>query len=125
MMPTQPTSDPAPRSPLPGFRPEYEHIALYAPGTEACAIDMSDTVNLWGTPPAALDALREAAVTPLVAHYPALYNAALKAPLGADAGRQPGEIVTGCGLDDVLDCAMRAFARPGGVVAHAAPTFSM
>jgi histidinol-phosphate aminotransferase len=57
--------------------------------------------------------------------YPALYNAELKAPIAAYAGVRPEEIVTGCGSDDVIDCALRAFAEPGGVVAHAAPTFSM
>jgi histidinol-phosphate aminotransferase len=106
-------------------RPGYEAIALYAPGTEACAVDVSDSVNLWGVPPAALDALRDAAVEATVARYPALYNAELKAPLAAYAGVRPEEIVTGCGSDDVLDCAIRAFAREGGTVAHAAPTFSM
>lgn len=114
-----------PRAPSPGTRPGYDQIALYAPGTAPCAVDVSDTVNLWGAPPAALEALRDAAVTAMVAHYPALYNADLKAPLAAYAGVPADAVVTGCGSDDVLDCAMRAFARPGGLVAHAAPTFSM
>jgi histidinol-phosphate aminotransferase len=61
----------------------------------------------------------------MVAHYPALYNAELREPLAVYAGVAPNEIVTGCGSDDVLDCAIRAFAQPNGVVAHAAPTFSM
>jgi len=121
---------PAPRSPLPArdalqTRPGYEEIPLYAPGTSPCAIDMSDTVSLWGAPPAALDALRDAAATATVSHYPALYNAELKAPLAEYVGVRPDEIVTGCGSDDVLDCAVRAFAMPNGILAHAAPTFSM
>jgi histidinol-phosphate aminotransferase len=86
---------------------------------------MSDTVSLWGAPPAALDALRAASTTAYVSHYPGLYNADLKAPLAEYAGVRPEEIVTGCGSDDVLDCAVRAFAMPDGVLAHAAPTFSM
>lgn len=113
------------RAPSPEPRPGYGQIALYAPGTAPAAVDVSDTINMWGTPPAALHALREAAVTAMVAHYPALYNADLKAPLAAYAGVRDDEIVTGCGSDDVLDCAMRAYAVPNGVVAHAAPTFSM
>jgi histidinol-phosphate aminotransferase len=88
-------------------------------------VDASDTVNLWGAPPDALAALREAATVAMVAHYPALYNAELRAPLAEYAGVRPGEVVTGCGSDDVLDCAIRAFGEPGGVLAHAAPTFSM
>ena len=108
----------------PTTRPGYDGIALYAPGTAPCTTDASDTVNLWGAPPAALGALRDASVTQMVAHYPALYNADLKGPLAAYAGVEPDEIMTGCGSDDVLDCAVRAFAR-GGVLAHASPTFSM
>jgi histidinol-phosphate aminotransferase len=106
-------------------RPGYEEIPLYAPGTAPCPIDFSDTINLWGAPPAALDALREAATTALVAHYPALYNGELRAPIAAYAGVAEEHVVTGCGSDDVLDCAVRAFAMPNGVLAHAAPTFSM
>ncbi|GJG86107.1 putative phenylalanine aminotransferase [Gemmatimonadetes bacterium T265] len=115
-------STPAPRA-------GYDAIPLYAPATggdaEApCVADASDTVNLWGAPPDALAALR--AVPPeALFTYPALYNADLKAPLAAYAGAAPDEVVTGCGSDDVIDCALRAFAEPGGVVAHAAPTFSM
>jgi histidinol-phosphate/aromatic aminotransferase/cobyric acid decarboxylase-like protein len=60
-----------------------------------------------------------------VSTYPALYNAELKAPIARYAGVGPEHVVTGCGSDDVIDCALRAFGEPGGVVAHAAPTFSM
>ncbi|GLC24467.1 pyridoxal phosphate-dependent aminotransferase [Roseisolibacter agri] len=108
----------------PPTRAGYERIPLYAPGTAPCATDVSDTINLWGAPPAAVAAVRASTVE-TIAHYPALYNAELKAPLAAYAGVAPDEIVTGCGSDDVIDCALRAFAEPGGIVAHAAPTFSM
>ena len=115
---------------VPPARAGYEQIPLYAPSAGGahdvvpCTADLSDTVNLWGAPPAALDALRAAAPA-TVSTYPALYNAELKAPLAAYAGVRPDEVVTGCGSDDVIDCALRAFAEPGDVVAHAAPTFSM
>jgi histidinol-phosphate aminotransferase len=114
---------------VPPARDGYDQIPLYAPSTGGdalvpCTADLSDTVNLWGAPPAALVALREAGPE-TVSTYPALYNAELKAPIAAYAGVRPEEVVTGCGSDDVIDCALRAFAAPGGVVAHAAPTFSM
>ena len=107
-------------------RPDYAGIPVYAPlGADAsCAVDVSDTTNLWGAPPAALAALRDTAAEQ-VARYGALYASDLKGPLAGYAGVAPHEIVTGCGSDDVLDCAIRAFGEPGGVVAHAAPTFSM
>ncbi|MGZ8457743.1 MAG: pyridoxal phosphate-dependent aminotransferase, partial [Gemmatirosa sp.] len=108
----------------PSTRPGYEKIPLYAPGTAPCTTDVSDTINLWGAPPAALAAVR-ASTMETIAHYPALYNATLKAPIAAYAGVAADEIVTGCGSDDVIDCALRAFAEPGGIVAHVAPTFSM
>ena len=107
-------------------RPDYADIPVYAPlgADAACAVDVSDTTNLWGAPPAALRALRETAAG-AVWRYGALYAADLKAPLAAYAGVAPTEVVTGCGSDDVLDCAIRAFGEPGAVVAHATPTFSM
>ena len=111
-------------SPVPAPRAGYDRIPLYAPGTAPCATDLSDTINLWGAPPDVLAALR-GAPPETVFTYPALYNAGLKAPIAAYAGVREEEVVTGCGSDDVIDCALRAFAEPGGVVAHAAPTFSM
>ena len=127
-MSTQPT-DGTPSGPgaTPPTRRGYDALALYTPGggAQPCTVDLSDTINLWGAPPAALDALRAAATTATVAHYPSLYNADLREPLAAYAGVRPEHVVTGAGSDDVLDCAIRAFAEPGGVLAHVAPTFSM
>jgi histidinol-phosphate aminotransferase len=37
-------------------------LPLYSPDLAACAVDLSDNTNLWGAPPAALRALREAPV---------------------------------------------------------------
>jgi histidinol-phosphate aminotransferase len=113
-------------SPINLARPDYAGIPVYAPlGSDAaCALDVSDTTNLWGAPPAALAALRDASGE-LLTRYGALYATDLKAPLAAYAGVAPDEIVIGCGSDDVLDCAMRAFGEPGGIVAHPAPSFSM
>jgi histidinol-phosphate aminotransferase len=106
------------------FRQSLQAVPLYSPGVESCAIDLSDNTNLWGTPPAALRALRKAP-DEAVARYPSLYAHDLKALVAAYAGVAPGEIVTGCGSDDVLDSAMRALAEPGDRVAHPAPSFSM
>jgi histidinol-phosphate aminotransferase len=119
-MPTAPT-------PPDGLvRADYRDIPVYSPlGSDAsCAVDVSDTVNLWGSPPAALRALHDAPPGTL-AHYGALYATSLKAPLARYAGVAPEDLVVGCGSDDVLDCALRAFGVPGAMVAHPAPTFSM
>ena len=110
-------------------RAAYRDIPVYAPhGDDDAmpepAVDVSDNTNLWGAPPAALRTLHDA--TPqVVSRYPSLYVHELKRALAAYVGVRPEEIVTGCGSDDVLDAAMRAFAEPGDRVAYCAPTFSM
>ena len=102
-------------------------LPLYAPDAGACAVDVSDNTNLWGTSPAARRALAEAPEAS-VARYPSLYSAPLRdavlryAGLALEAGIG---VVTGCGSDDVIDSTMRAFGAPGDRVAFSAPTFSM
>lgn len=86
-------------------------------------IDLSDNTNLWGTPPAAEAALRD--VGGDAARYPSPYSAELKQALAEYVGVIPGNIVTGCGSDDILDAAMRAFASTDEAIAYSTPTFSM
>ena len=105
-------------------REAYRAISLYAPNREPCAIDLSDNTNLWGVPPAAERAIREAAVA-TVTRYPALYAGELKRALAAYVGAEASNVVTGCGSDDVLDSAIRAFAEPGERVAFPEPSFAM
>ena len=105
-------------------RASYRDIALYAPDRAPCAIDLSDNTNCWGIPPAAERALRDAAPS-TVTRYPNLYAAALKEALGAYLGVERGMLVTGCGSDDVLDSAIRAFAEPGDAIAYPDPSFAM
>ena len=112
------------RSALELARASYRDIALYAVDRTPCAIDLSDNTNLWGVPPAAARAVHEAASATLT-RYPALYAADLKGALAAYAGVDRAELVTGCGSDDVLDSALRAFAEPGERVAHPDPSFAM
>lgn len=105
-------------------RASYREIPLYSAPAEPCELDVSDNTNLYGVPPSALRALSEppsAAVT----RYPAQYALELKAAIADYVGARPEQIVTGCGSDDVLDSAIRAFAEPGDRIAHSAPTFAM
>lgn len=102
-------------------RRAYRHISLYAPDRTACRVDLSDNTNLWGMPPAA----RESLAGFVTARYPSLYAAELKEALAEYTGLGLDMITTGCGSDDVLDSAMRAFAEPGMQVAFAEPTFPM
>lgn len=104
-------------------RDAYRAIPLYGGGdVEACEFDLSDNTNQWGVPPAAARAF--ASVPPRsAARYPAAYSPALARACAAYAGVSPDMVVTACGSDQLLDCAMRAFAEPGERVAFADPSF--
>jgi histidinol-phosphate aminotransferase len=114
----------APSTRLDLARRAYRDISLYAPDRSPCAIDLSDNTNVFGVPPAALAALRNAAIA-TVSRYPSLYAGGLKTVLADYCGADATEIVTGCGSDDVLDSAIRAVAEPGDLVALPAPSFAM
>ena len=105
-------------------RAAYREVSLYAGEPAACEIDLSDNTNLWGTPPAALRAIREMADVG-VTRYPSAYALDLKNAIANYAGVDTSRIVTGCGSDDVLDSAIRARAEPGERLAFCAPTFAM
>ena len=92
-----------------------------------CDVDLSDNTNLWGAPPAALRALRDAPPAAL-SRYPSVYSEPLRAAmlryLALESVAGIG-VVTGCGSDDVLDSTMRAFGAAGDRIAFSSPTFSM
>jgi len=106
-----------PRAALEGLRP-------YPAERAAVDLDLADNVNLWGTPPAALRALADLAAARPSA-YPPVDPLELRSALADYAGVRPEQVVTGCGSDDVIDGALRAFAFPGDRVACCSPTFSM
>ena len=108
-------------------REDVRALPLYAPAPADDALDLSDSINAWGTPPAALRALAQP-VAALVSHYPSLRSESLAPALlrYLGLGHTPGvRVVTGCGSDDVLDATMRAFGSAGDRIAFSAPTFSM
>ncbi len=104
-------------------RADFASIPRYA-SDAAVEVNLSDNTNLWGTPPAALAALSVAAAGGAAA-YPSLYGEALKEAVAQTHGVPAECVVTGNGSDDVLDCALRAFASTGDIVAHPNPTFVM
>jgi histidinol-phosphate aminotransferase len=105
-------------------RASYEHLDLYEPLRKPTAIDLSDNTNTVGLPPSAEKALREAS-TATFTRYPSVYAGDLKRALARYVGVSPENVVTGCGSDDVIDSAIRAFTDPGGTLAFPDPTFSM
>ena len=105
-------------------RPSYRRMSLYTSVRAPVALDLSDNTNQRGAPPAALAVAREAGPE-VYARYPSHYGAELKRALSEWLGVGPEEIVTGCGSDDVLDSAVRAFAETGDTLAFPEPTFAM
>jgi len=105
-------------------RSSYEGISLYSPPTVQCSVDLSDNTNLFGMPPAAERALREFTAS-TVTRYPVSYAPELKKALATYTGFEPSWLTTGCGSDDLIDCAMRAFLEPGERIAVPEPSFSM
>jgi histidinol-phosphate aminotransferase len=107
-------------------RAEVRALPLYASDATVCAVDVSDSVNLWGSPPAALRALTATSI--VTSRYPSAYAAPLRDAVLRYLGLSSSsdvDVVSGCGSDDVLDATMRAFGEPGDEIAFAAPTFSM
>lgn len=105
-------------------RAAYDDVPLYDPKRTPVKLDLTDNTNLWGVPPNAERAIREFA-SATVTRYPSLYGADLKRALADHANVTPDMVVTGCGSDDILDSAMRAFGNPGDLVAASNPTFAM
>ena len=115
----------APDTPAPPrFRKAYEAIDLYDPGRVPTEIDLSDNTNLFGVPPAVEQLVREAPAR-MITRYPSVFAPDLKRALADLVGVEPANITTGCGSDDVIDSALRAFCEPGDRVALATPTFGV
>lgn len=105
-------------------RAAYNDVPLYDPKRTPVELDLSDNTNLWGVPPNAARVIRDFAM-PTITRYPTLYGTELKRALADHAGVTPDMVVTGCGSDDILDSAMRAFGNEADIVAATDPTFAM
>jgi histidinol dehydrogenase len=105
-------------------RATLRDLSLYRPNRAPSALDLSDNTNRWGVPPFAALALEELDAE-RVTRYPSVYTPELKEALAHYAGVRADEVVIGCGSDDILDSAIRAFAEPGDTLAFPNPTFGM
>ena len=105
-------------------RDGYRDITLYSVPRGDVALDLSDNTNLWGAPPAAVRAVA-ATREENVSRYPLAFEPALTESLARYVGVSADMIACGCGSDDVLDCAIRAFAREGDVLCLPDPSFTM
>jgi histidinol-phosphate aminotransferase len=105
-------------------RASFADIRLYSPSKVKCGVDLSDNTNLFGMPPAAERALREATAS-LASRYPKGHAPDLLGAVAAYTGVAPSQVTTGCGSDDVIDSTVRAFLEPGEALAFQEPTFVM
>lgn len=99
-------------------------LVRYSETERGCRIDLSDNTNLWGAPPSVARMLGEFSALEL-SRYPSAYSPRLKRAIAKYAGVDESMIVTGCGSDDVLDSAIRAFGWPLDLLAMQNPSFSM
>jgi histidinol-phosphate aminotransferase len=107
------------------LREDLAAVPLYAPqAMTGVDLDLRDNINLWGTPPAALAALRTVGPADL-RDYPDASAARVGTLVAARVGVEPAQVVLGCGSDDVIDAWLRAVGNAGDIVAHADPSFSM
>jgi len=105
-------------------RPAFAGLAPYLADAPKAALHLADNTNQFGTPPAALHAIRTAATADL-SEYPPSSGPQLREAVADYLGVAPNEVVLGCGGDNVIDCAFRAFCEPGQRVAFPDPTFVM
>lgn len=112
------------RTPLELGRASFRTLSPYDPDNSPCRIDLSDNTNLWGAPPAAQAAL-EVIDSSTITRYPPAYSRDLTRVLAAYLGVDANMVIAGCGSDDLLDSAIRAFGEPGDTLAQLDPTFGM
>jgi histidinol dehydrogenase len=115
-------------------RAAYRELSLYDPGRLPCDTDLSDNTNLFGAPPSLLSPqsllptprVGNAAIAAArITRYPSVYATELKRALADMLGVEPENVATGCGSDDVIDSAVRAFCEPAATLAYPEPTFGM
>ncbi|HEX6133261.1 MAG TPA: histidinol dehydrogenase [Longimicrobiales bacterium] len=108
----------------PVLRAAYAELSLYDPGRTPCDVDLSDNTSLFGAAPSVRS--MTAGVAPdRITRYPSVYADELRRALARLHGVEPGNIATGCGSDDVIDSALRAFCAGGDTVSFPDPTFGM
>jgi histidinol dehydrogenase len=108
----------------PLLRSAYRDIALYDPQRAPCEIDLSDNTNLFGVPPS-VERLFGSLPAARLTRYPSVFAAALKEEIARWFGVSAENVATGCGSDDVIDSAIRAFCERGDSVVFPDPTFSV
>jgi histidinol dehydrogenase len=108
----------------PVLRSAYRELTLYDPQRSPCEVDLSDNTNLFGVAPNAAALIRSVPAD-RITRYPAVFAGRLKEEIARWYGVAAENVTTGCGSDDVIDSALRAFCETGDRVVFPDPTFSM
>jgi histidinol-phosphate aminotransferase len=87
------------------------------------SIKLASNENPFGPSPKALAAIREAAAG--VHRYPDGSSFRLRTKLAPRLGVAPGQLVFGCGADEILELVAKAFLGPGDEAVFAWPSFAM
>ncbi|WP_084861446.1 histidinol-phosphate transaminase [Salibaculum halophilum] len=109
-------------------QPGIMEIAPYVGGQSAIAgrtdaLKLSSNENPLGPPPAAVEAIAQAART---AHlYPSTDHADLRGAISQVHGLEADRVICGVGSDEVLQFVCQAFTGPGDEVIHTAHGFAM
>lgn len=106
------------------MRAAYRDIQLYDPRRAPCEVDLSDNTNRFGVAPSLKRTLAELG-TETITRYPSVFATRLREKLAELHNVKAENVTTGCGSDDVIDSAIRAFCEPGDAVAYPDPTFGI
>lgn len=87
------------------------------------SIKLASNENPLGPSPRAVEAMRRAAAA--VHRYPDGASFRLRQALAGRLGVEPGQLVFGCGADELLELVAKAFLRRGDEVVFAWPSFAM
>lgn len=87
------------------------------------SIKLASNENPLGPSPKAVEAMRRAAAG--VHRYPDGASFKLRAKLAERLAVAPGQLVFGCGADELLELVAKAFLQPGDEVVYAWPSFAM
>jgi histidinol-phosphate aminotransferase len=115
-------------SAAPRPRPEIFSVGSYVGGESKLpgvnrVVKLSSNEGAFGPPPAAVEAMREAAV--IMHRYPDGQMVALRGAIGEAFGLDPDKIVCGNGSDDVLSLLIQSFGGPGTELVMSAHGFSI
>ena len=106
-------------------RPDYRKLRLYSPDRSPVEIDLSDNTNLWGSHPAAAQALQQADPVELLRRYPTVYGEDLKEAIARRFDVSVECLTTAGGSSGLIIGAFTAAQEGSGRFSFLDPTFAL